>query len=74
MRLACLLGRLFERARSDTLHITHQELANELGTSREVISRILKEFERQDCICLSRGKIQLCSAEGLAWFTTPDSI
>jgi CRP/FNR family transcriptional regulator len=72
MRLACLLGRLFERARSDTLHITHQELANELGTSREVISRILKEFERQDCIRLSRGKIHLFSAEGLAWFTTPE--
>lgn len=73
MRLACLLGRLFERVRSNTLHITHQELANELGTSREVISRILKEFERQDCIRLSRGRIHLCSAEGLAWFTTPES-
>lgn len=72
MRLACLLGRLFERTRSNTLHITHQELANELGTSREVISRILKEFEHQDCIRLSRGRIHLCSAEGLAWFTTPD--
>lgn len=74
MRLACLLGRLFERARSNTLHVTHQELANELGTSREVISRILKEFERQDCIRLSRGRIHLCSAEGLAWFTTPDAV
>lgn len=73
MRLACLLGRLFERARSDTLHVTHQELANELGTSREVISRILKDFERQNCIRLSRGKIHLCSAEGLAWFTSPTS-
>jgi len=74
MRLACMLGRLFERARSDTLHITHQELANELGTSREGISRILKEFERQDCIRLSRGRIHLCSAEGLAWFTAPDTV
>lgn len=73
MRLACLLGRLFERNRSGTLHITHQELANELGTSREVVSRTLKEFERSGCIRLSRGKIHLCSAEGLAWFTTPDS-
>lgn len=71
MRLACLLGSLFERARSDTLVITHQELANELGTSREVISRILKEFERQRCIRLSRGQIQLCSSEGLAWFSNP---
>jgi CRP/FNR family transcriptional regulator len=73
MRLACLLGRLFERAQSDTLHVTHQDLANELGTSREVISRTLKEFEREGCIGLSRGKVHLCSAEGLADFSTAQS-
>ncbi len=59
MRLACLLGRLFERAGSDTLDITHQELALELGTSREVISRLLKKLERKECIILSRGKIRI---------------
>lgn len=57
MRLACLLGRLFERAGSDTLDITHQELAKELGTTREVISRLLKKLEQQDCVVLKRGKI-----------------
>lgn len=59
MRLACLLGRLFERAGSDTLDITHQKLALELGTSREVISRLLKKLERKECVILSRGKIQI---------------
>ena len=59
MRLACLLGRLFERAGSDTLDITHHELALELGTSREVISRLLKKLERKECVILSRGKIQI---------------
>ncbi len=57
MRLACLLGRLFERAGSDSLDITHQELSQELGTTREVVSRLLKKLEQQECIVLKRGKI-----------------
>jgi len=57
MRLACFLGRLFERAGSDALDITHQELAQELGTTREVISRLLKKLEQQQCIVLKRGHI-----------------
>ncbi len=57
MRLACLLGRLFERAGSDQLDITHQALSQELGTTREVVSRLLKKLEQQECIVLKRGKI-----------------
>ena len=71
MRLACMLGSLFERNQGSTLKITHQELAFELGTTREVISRILKEFERQNCVKLSRGYIELASAAGLQWFSEP---
>jgi len=59
MRLACLLGRLFERAGSEVLTVTHQELSQELGTSREVISRLLKKLEKQKCIVLKRGQILL---------------
>lgn len=57
IRLACLLGRLFERAGSTALSVTHQELSQELGTSREVISRLLKKLEQQECIVLKRGQI-----------------
>jgi len=64
-RLACLLGRLFERANSDTLHITHAELANELGTTREVISRTLKQLEREGCLELSRGQIKIGAKQNL---------
>lgn len=39
------------------LKITHQEIAYELGTYREVISRILKDFEKTKLIELSRHKI-----------------
>lgn len=41
------------------LSITHQELGVELGTAREVISRLLKELERKEQVRLSRGKIEL---------------
>jgi len=69
MRLACMLGSLFERNKGNARKVTHQEIAFELGTTREVISRILKDFERQNCVTLSRGQIKLASADGLKWFS-----
>ncbi|MBD3665424.1 Crp/Fnr family transcriptional regulator [Sulfitobacter aestuariivivens] len=41
------------------LHVTHQQMALELGTAREVVSRQLKEFERRGWLTLSRGLIEL---------------
>ena len=67
LRLACHLGQLFERSGGEPLTITHAELARELGTTREVISRILKEFENQNCIRLGRGMIHMTSPEGIQW-------
>lgn len=46
--------------------ITHAELAADLGTAREVVSRLLKEFERLGAIELARGHIQLRSHARLA--------
>lgn len=66
LRLACLLGQLFERNKSATISMTHEDLARELGTTRVVISRMLKEFERMGCIRLQRGQIELLSSEALA--------
>lgn len=42
-----------------SVEITHAELAADLGTAREVVSRLLKELERLGAISLSRGKIAL---------------
>lgn len=39
--------------------VTHQEIADELGTSREVVSRILKDFEKMGQIKMGRSKITL---------------
>lgn len=45
------------------IRTTHQQVADELASSREVISRLLKEFERDGLIALSRGKITIVSQE-----------
>lgn len=42
-----------------TLRVTHQQLAAELGTAREVVSRQLSEFQRRGWITLSRGTIEI---------------
>ncbi len=42
-----------------TVAMTHQDLAVELGTAREVVSRQLKEFERRGWVALHRGRIDL---------------
>jgi CRP/FNR family transcriptional regulator len=65
LRLACLLGQLFERNKSAAISMTHEDLARELGTTRVVVSRMLKEFERMGCIRLQRGQIELLSSEAL---------
>lgn len=50
----------------DTVSATHQKLAVELGTAREVISRQLQEFQRRGWIEQSRGTIRLIEREPLA--------
>lgn len=40
---------------------THERIAADLGTAREVVSRLLKDFERQEAIRLGRGRIDLRS-------------
>lgn len=65
-RLACLLAQFCRQRNSTCLELTHQDLATELGASRETVSRLLKEFERRDCIRLHRSKIELLSPEVLA--------
>jgi CRP/FNR family transcriptional regulator len=50
---------------SDSIRITHQEIAAELGSSREVISRILEDFSALGMISVSRGAIKLLDREAL---------
>lgn len=42
-----------------TIHTTHQKLATELGTAREVVSRLLQEFQRRQWIAIGRGELRI---------------
>ncbi len=44
---------------SKEIKITHQQLADELGTAREVISRVVKQMENEGLVSVSRNKITL---------------
>ncbi len=44
---------------SKVLNTTHQHIANDLGSSREVISRLLKKLEHEGQIGLKQGEIQI---------------
>lgn len=65
---------LLRRAASDgrsvvpVVELTHEQIALELSTAREVVSRLLREFERRGAVELARGRIQVRDAavlEGL---------
>lgn len=58
-RLLEYLKAKFHTLNTSSLNITHQEIANELGTSREVISRLLKQMERKGMVALGRNKVML---------------
>jgi CRP/FNR family transcriptional regulator len=54
-----LIEYLIEKSENNELRATHQQVADDLGTSREVVSRLLKEFEHQNLVSLSRKRIYL---------------
>ena len=60
-----LAQKIIERADTGVLKATHAQLAAELGTAREVISRQLAEFQRRGWIAQSRGVIEILDCEGL---------
>ena len=56
---AALLGR------GQDLALTHQELADELGTVREIVSRLLRRFEREGWVELARERIHINNSAAL---------
>lgn len=58
-RLLNFIQKKSELTQSSTLHITHEQIANELGTARVVVSRLLKQMEAQNLVQLGRNKISL---------------
>ena len=44
---------------TDVLKLTHEKIANHLGTAREVVSRMLKYFEGEGLVMVSRGSVKI---------------
>ncbi len=51
------------------VQMTHEELATELGTVREVISRLLHQFAEEGSVTLERGRVRIQNRQKLAVFT-----
>lgn len=70
---ARLARALLVGASSRPLQRTHQDLAAEIGTAREVISRHLKQFEERGWVRLGRGTVTILDRAGLeAFLAHPD--
>jgi CRP/FNR family transcriptional regulator len=56
-RLLNFIKKKTEISGAKTLYVTHEQLANELGTARVVVSRLLKQMEEDGLVKLGRNKI-----------------
>ncbi len=64
-RLAMQLLELSAIAQSDVLSVTHESLARDLGTAREVVTRMLSRFQDDHLVTLSRGGITITDYDAL---------
>lgn len=65
-RLAAAMSARAERAGGPIVEATHQQLAEEVGTAREVVSRQLDSFRRDGLVALTRGRIEILDPARLA--------
>lgn len=64
-RLAAFLLEESAVEESDTLKITHEKIAGHLGTAREVVTRMLRYFQSEGMVNLTRGAVELSDRESL---------
>ena len=50
---------------SNVLKITHEKIANHMGTAREVVTRMLRYFQSEGYVKLTRGTIEVIDEDGL---------
>ena len=62
-RIARLLIQYQIKSTSPAIHVTHHAIASELGTSREVVSRILLNFQSSRLVGLTRGSIVVLNSD-----------
>ena len=65
-RLANFLLEQLVISEGSTLEITHEKIANHLGTAREVVTRMLKYFQNEGIVALNRGTIDVLDEKKLS--------
>ncbi len=68
-RLATFLLKETDRLGTDNLIMTHEQIAKYMGSAREVVSRMLKYFEKENMVKLRRGGVEIVDFEGLREMT-----
>ncbi|MCB1060707.1 MAG: Crp/Fnr family transcriptional regulator [Calditrichaeota bacterium] len=58
---------------SESLNITHGQIADELGSAREVVSRLLKELEKSGAVELGRGRVRIMNENMLRLYAGQSS-
>lgn len=64
-RLAVFLSDEMAKTQSDTISLTHEQIAKYVGTAREVVTRMLKYFSSEGIVSLSRGGIKVLDRKKL---------
>lgn len=54
---------------SDVLKLTHEAIANHLGTAREVVTRMLRYFQNEGYVKLTRGTVEITDRDGMEYLT-----
>jgi len=68
-RLAIFLLEQSNIEEADSIEITHEKIANNLGSAREVVTRMLKYFQNEGVVSLSRGSIKITDRKKLEQLT-----
>ena len=50
---------------TDSLKLTHEKIANHLGTAREVVTRMLRYFQNEGMVTLTRGSVDIIDRKRL---------
>ena len=64
-RLAAFLLEEAQLEQTNQLKITHEKIANHMGTAREVVTRMLRYFQSEGMVKLTRGTIEITNEEKL---------
>lgn len=64
-RLALFLMQESQRLGTDTIHMTHEQIAQQISSAREAVARMLKQFSEDGLVELKRGAIRLLDQKGM---------